>query len=190
MEEEQTLVDEWQSVKSPPPPELKDIVIKIRETALLILDIQNQNCNNERRPRCVRSLHKLQKLIEIARRKEMAIVFTLTSAATKADMRKEILPNRSETIIKAGVDKFYKTELENILKENKIKTIIIVGTSANGAVLHTATGAAARGFEIIVPIDGISAGSLYEEQYVVWHLANAPGTSRSTSLTKTSMLEI
>ena len=80
------------------------------------------------------------------------------------------------------------TELENILKENRIKTVIIVGTSANGAVLHTATGAAARGFEIIVPVDGISATYPYEEQYTTWHLLNAPGTRRKVVLTKADMI--
>jgi len=104
-------------------------------------------------------------------------------------MRREILPSREEKIVKAGVDKFYKTELENILKENRIKTVIIVGTSANGAVLHTATGAAVRGLEIIVPVDGISATYPYEEQYAVWHLMNAPGTRRRVILTKADMIK-
>jgi nicotinamidase-related amidase len=119
----------------------------------------------------------------------MPVIFTLTSAASKGDMRREILPSREEKILKAGVDKFYKTELENILKENRIKTVIIVGTSANGAVLHTATGAAARGFEIIVPVDGISATYPYEEQYTAWHLLNAPGTRRRLVLTTAEMIQ-
>ena len=62
------------------------------------------------------------------------------------------------------------------------------GTSANGAVLHTATGAATRGLEIIVPVDGISATYPYEEQYSAWHLLNAPGTRRRVILTKADMI--
>lgn len=186
--EEQTIIEEWERVKIPSPPEIQEITIKPRETALLVLDIQNQNCNEDRRPRCVRTLFAIQMLIEKSRKSGMPVIFSLTSAASKADMRREILPKRDETIIKASVDKFYQTELENILKENKVKAVIIVGTSANGAVLYTATGAAARKLVVIIPVDGISATYPYEEQYTTWHLVNSPGTKRNVVLTKSHMI--
>jgi nicotinamidase-related amidase len=189
MVEEQSIIEEWERVKVPKAPELEEVKLKLRESALLVLDIQNQNCNEERRPRCVRTLHNIQMLIEKARKSGMLVVFSLTSAASKADIRREVLPTREETIIKAGVDKFHNTELENILQNNVIKTVIIVGTSANGAVLHTAAGAAARGLEMIVPVDGISSTYPYEEQYTVWHLMNSPGTRRRVILTKTAMVK-
>ena len=66
--------------------------------------------------------------------------------------------------------------------------MIIVGTTAEGAVLHTATGASMRGFQVIVPIDGMSAGTLYAEQYTAWHLVNAPGKRRRTTLTRFDMI--
>jgi nicotinamidase-related amidase len=167
---------------------LEEVNLKLRESALLVLDIQNQNCSEERRPRCVRTLHNIQMLIEKARKSGMLVIFSLTSAASKADIRREVLPKRDETIVKAGVDKFHNTELEDILQERGIKTVIIVGTSANGAVLHTATGAATRQFGIIVPVNAISATYPYEEQYSVWHLMNAPGTRRRVILTKAEMI--
>ncbi len=114
----------------------------------------------------------------------MLVIYSLTSAASKNDIRREIFPTKDETIIKASVDKFHDTEFDN-----GIKTVIIVGTSANGAVLHTATGAATRGLEIIVPVDAISSTYPYEEQYSVWHLMNAPGTRRKVILTKSDMVK-
>jgi nicotinamidase-related amidase len=69
-----------------------------------------------------------------------------------------------EPIVKSSVDKFYKTDLEKILHEKKIKTVNIIGTTAEGAVLHTATAAAMRGFRVVIPIGGMSAGTLYAEQ--------------------------
>jgi len=188
MEEEQTIIEEWERVKIPSPPEIEEITIKPRETALLVLDMQNQNCNEDRRPRCIKTLFAIQMLIEKSRKSGIPVIFSLTSAASKADMRREILPKREETIVKASVDKFYQTNLEEILKENKIKTVIIVGTSANGAILHTATGAAVRKLEVIIPVDGISATYPYEEQYTTWHLVNAPGTRRNVVLTKAHMV--
>ena len=188
MTSNQTIIEEWERVRIPAPPELEEVKLKLRETALLVLDIQNQNCNEERRPRCLKTLHNIQVLIEKSRKSGMLVIFSLTSAASKADIRKEVLPKREETIIKAGVDKFYNTNLEDILKENKVKTVIIVGTSANGAVLHTATSAATRKFSIIVPVDGISSTYPYEEQYSVWHLINSPGTRKGVILTKTEKI--
>ncbi|MHA1550551.1 MAG: cysteine hydrolase family protein [Candidatus Heimdallarchaeaceae archaeon] len=185
-----TIIEEWTRVKVPKPPEVQEVKIKPRETALLVLDVQKSNCSNERRPRCVKTLYTIQTILEKARERDMTVIFTLTSAASKADMRREVLPKKGEPIIKAGVDKFFDTELEKKLKENKIKAVIIVGTSASGAVLSTAIGAAVRKLVTVIPIDAISATYPYEEQYTVWHLANSPGTRRSTILTKSNMIAI
>lgn len=50
-----------------------------------------------------------------------------------------------------------------------VKTVIITGTTAEMAVLYTASGAALRGIKVIVPVDGISAQSLYPPQYTAWN---------------------
>ena len=88
----------------------------------------------------------------------------------------------------SGPDKFLGTELEKILKERNIKSVIVVGTAAHGAVLYTASGAALRGMHVIVPVDGISAESLYPEQYTVWNLANAPRVSNQVTITRTDLI--
>ena len=49
----QTIIDEWASVKAPPPPELKPVTADVKTTALLLLDFGKQNCGQ--RPRCVAS---------------------------------------------------------------------------------------------------------------------------------------
>ena len=58
------------------------------------------------------------------------------------------------------VDKFLGTDLEKILKDKGIATVIIVGTAAHGAVLYTGSGAAMRGMNVIVPVDGMSSVDL------------------------------
>src|SRR4030095_5331113 len=58
-----TIIDEWSSVQVPKPPELKPVKIDDpKTTAYLVLDIVKQTCNNERRPRCVTSVPKIQGL--------------------------------------------------------------------------------------------------------------------------------
>ena len=187
---DQTIIDEWASVEVPPAPKLHSVVVDPNTTALLILDIQKGNCNAERRPRCVACLGKVKALLAKARAGGIPVIYSLTRGATVADIRNEVAPVAGEPSIKSGVDKFFGTDLEKMLKENGVTSVIIVGTSAHGAVLHTATGSALRGFDVIVPVDGMSAGQPYAEQYTAWHLVNAPGTRRQTKLTKTSMIRL
>ncbi|MFX0125105.1 MAG: cysteine hydrolase family protein [Candidatus Hodarchaeota archaeon] len=186
----QTIIDEWDNIETPTPPELEEVTVESDLTALLVLDFQNLNCNQERRPRCVASLPNVQNLLSKAREKDLLIVYTLIRSSPVEDIREEVKPLGNEPIVKGGVDKFYNTELENILTTNGISNVIIVGTSAHGAVLHTATGAAQRQLKVIVPVDGISATESYAEQYTIWHLANSPGTRRSVTITKIDLIKI
>jgi len=184
-----TIMDLWDEVKAPSNVELKSVKIDPKETAFLILDIEQRTCNSERRPRCVASVSKIKNFLEKARSEGVAVVYSLTSGGTPETILPDVAPLGNEPIIKSSVDKFYNTELESILREKGIRSVIITGTTAEGAVLHTATGAAMRGFQVIVPIDGMSAGTLYAEQYTAWHLINAPGSRRRTTLTSFDMIE-
>lgn len=74
----------------------------------------------------------------------------------------------------SGPDKFLRTDLEKILKERGIRTVITAGSASHGAVLYTASGAALRGLKVVVPVDGTAADNTYAEQYTAWHLVNAP----------------
>lgn len=183
-----TIIDEWDDVKAPKAPELKPVSVDPNVTALLVLDIEKRTCNSERRPRCIASVPKIKSLITKARAKGILIIYSLTSRGTKEAILKKVTPVNGEPVVKSSVDKFYGTKLEKILREKGIKTVIIVGTAANGAVLGTAIGAAMRKLNIIVPVDGMS-DKLYSEQYVAWHLVNAPGTRRLTTLTQINMIE-
>ena len=86
-------------------------------------------------------------------------------------------------------NKFIRTDLDKILKEKGITTIIPVGTTAQGAVLYTASEASFLGYKVIVPVDGSSAESTYAEQLTAWTLANAPGVGQNTTLTRFDMIE-
>jgi len=118
----------------------------------------------------------------------MMVVYSLAGTAKVEDILPEATPVGGEPVVQSSVDKYYNTDLEKILKNKGIKTVIICGTAANGAVLHTATAAAVRGFQVIVPVDLMSA-DLYAEQYTAWHLVNAPGSRRQTTLTKIGLIK-
>ncbi len=187
--DEKTIIEVWDTIKAPPPVDLKAIKIEPAESAFLLLDIEERTCNANSRPRCVASVPKIRAFLEKARANGLTIVYSLTSRGKPETILPGVIPFGNEPVVKSSVDKFYKTDLEKILREKGIKKVIIAGTTAEGAILHTATGAAMRGFQVIVPIDGMSAGTLYAEQYTAWHLVNAPGSRRSTTLTRFDMIE-
>jgi nicotinamidase-related amidase len=184
----QNIVDEWQTVKIPPAPELKPVTTDAKTTALLLLDFNKQTCNLMNRPRCISSIPGVKKLLAEARTKDMYVIYSLSAGAVPADIAKELVPLGNEPVVKSGPDKFLGTDLEKILKDKGIKTVIITGTAAHGAVLYTASAAALRGFQVIIPVDGMSAEVLFAEQYTVWNLANAPRISTMVTLTKIDLI--
>lgn len=185
----QTIIDEWQTVKPPAPPELKTVTVDPKTTALLILDFNGAQdptkgpCNKNTKPRCLASVPKVKTLLDQARAKEMLVVFSLAGVGQAQDIATALAPLASEPVVKSGPDKFIGTNLRSILSDKGIKTVIVTGTAAEGAVLDTATDAALNGMNIVLPVDGMSSTELYGEQYVAWHMVNAPGVAQKTTLT-------
>ena len=191
----QTIIDEWQSVKAPPAPELKAVTLDPKTTALLVMDLVKPLCNNEGRPRCVASIPKIEKLIAAARAQSVMLIYTTVPAIPIADTIPAIAPKGDEPVVAAFVDKFMlgnkDTGLEKILKDKGITTVVTVGTAANGAVLYTSSAAALRGFNVIVPVDGMSAvgQNIYVEQYVAYNFTSAPIISPKITLTSIDMIK-
>ncbi len=178
------IIDEWASVKAPPPPALHAVTVDPKTTALLMLDFNKQTCNMQRRPRCVASIPLVEKLLKEARAAGAMVAYSLGGGGHESDIAKEVAPTKDEHIVSSGVDKFRNTDLEKVLKDKGIKTVIVAGTASHGAVIYTASTAAMLGFKVIVPVDAVSGDTTYIEQYVVWHLVNAPIISNSVTLTR------
>jgi nicotinamidase-related amidase len=69
-----------------------------------------------------------------------------------------LAPNEDETTIrKPRYDAFYGTGLEHMLRQWGVDTLIICGTVANICVHYTASSAAMRWFNVIIPRDCISS---------------------------------
>ena len=191
----QTIIDEWQGIKAPPAPELKTVALDPKTTALLVMDLVKQTCNNERRPRCVASIPKVEKLIAEARAHGVMVIYTTVPSVPIADTLPAVAPKGNEPIVAAFVDKFMlgnqDTGLEKMLKDKGITSVITIGTAANGAVLYTASAAALRGFNVIVPVDGMSGDgqNTFIEQYVAYNMTSAPVVSPKITLTRIDMIK-
>jgi nicotinamidase-related amidase len=181
------VIDDWATIQRPPAPVLKAVTADPKTTALLMLDFMNQNCG--KRPACVASVPHVKKLLEAARAAKATVVYSFIAKTTGADVIKDVAPQPGEPNVTSGPDKFLHTDLEKILKDKGIKTVIAVGTSANGAVLFTASGAALRGMDVIVPVDGMSSVSPYSDLTTAFTFADAPLVSKKVTLTKLDMVK-
>ena len=183
----QTIVDEWPNVKAPPAPALKPVTVDPKTTALLMLDFVPPTCGA--RPRCMASLPAMKKLLEQARASGMPVAHSVTGTTKAEDILKDVAPQAGEPVVQASIDKFRNTDLEKFLKDKGVQTVIVTGTAAHGAVLNTATAAVLRGLKVILPVDGVTASDTFTEQYVAWHMVNAPAVGPNTTLTKFELLK-
>lgn len=183
------VIDDWNTIKVPAAPVLRPVNVNLSDTALLLLDFNGAQdpskgpCNTKTKPRCIASLPKVEKLLNEARKSGVPVIYSITGGATKGDIASVLAPREGDPVVQGGANKFINTDLEKILTEKHIKTIIVAGTASEGAVLNTAAYAALTGMNIILPVDGMSSTDPYAEQYVAWHFANAPGVSAKTVLT-------
>lgn len=185
------ITTEWATVKPPPVPELKPATIEPRTTALLILDLMKTNCGT--RPRCGATVANVKKLLDAARAHDMMVFYTLVggTAAPEGMVDQSLAPRAGEWVVRGGADKFIGSDLEQRLKDKGIKTVIVTGTSAQGAVVGTSNGAVQRGYKAVVPVDGMSAEDPYNEQYAAWHLyKGGPAVlTNSVTLTRSDLIK-
>jgi nicotinamidase-related amidase len=182
---------EWATVKPPPVPELKAVTVEPKTTALLILDLMKTNCGV--RPRCAATVPSIMKLLEAARAHDMIVFYTLVGATPKPENMVDQIPKPrdGEWVVRGGADKFIGSDLEQRLKDKGIKTVIVTGTSAQGAVVGTSNGAVQRGYKAVVPVDGMSAEDPYNEQYAAWHLykGGPVGLTENVTLTRSDLVK-
>lgn len=181
----ETIIDEWQNVKAPPPPQLQSVTLDPKTTALLMVDIIKQTCNPQRRPRCVAMIPKVEKLLAEARAKGVYVIYSLFPSPSPAtfpnpkisDYVPELTPKGDEPVVTAFVDKFAlagkDTGLEKMLKDKGIKNFIPVGVTSHNGVLFTSVSAAFRGFDVVVPVDGMAGNNAYEDQLAAYTLTSS-----------------
>jgi nicotinamidase-related amidase len=181
------VISDWSKAVAPPAPELKDVTVDPSTTALLFLDIMKQGCSA--RPRCVAAVPNMKRLYDQARAHNMVIWYSLVGSngkATPDDITDPaIKPRDGEWYRQGGPDKFLGSTLEPVLKQAGTKTVIVCGNSFQGATVGTASGAAQRGYNVVVPVDCSAGEDEYNEQYAAFHLAKGGPVVVTSKVTMT-----
>ncbi len=182
-----TIVDDWSTVQPPQAPTLAPVKVTPATTALLLLDFQDRIIGG--RDRLQATVPRVKRLLAFARSSGLLVAYSLGGSSDVTTIVADLKPLSTEHVVHASVDKFYGTDLEAYLKSKGITTVIITGLVEEGAVLGTSIGACLRGFKVIVPVDGTASATLYAEQYVAWHLLNAPAVRGNVTLTRTDLID-
>jgi nicotinamidase-related amidase len=170
---------------SPPPtspiPRIPDPVtveIPVKGAALLVLDITSVICPP--RPTCVASVPKIAALVRKARDAKVPVIYSQTPTAGSTYIA-DVAPQPGDAAVSGRADKFFGTNLEQILKDKAVETAVVVGSAANGAVLYTSFGLGLRGITVVVAQDGISGDPEFTETLTRWQLLNEPGFSNANN---------
>jgi nicotinamidase-related amidase len=99
------------------------------------------------------------------------------------------IDDRQSASSQGYLNKFSGTDLEKILKERGIRTVIATGFAVTGAVLTTASELVVRGLAVVVPVDGVASFNAYAEQYSAWHFVNSPVVAGKVTLTRVDMMK-
>ena len=156
-----------------------------RSTALVVVDMQVDFADpkgklfvQESRP----TIPIIRSLVSHARKIKVPVIFTqdwhrtddaefliwpphAVEGTQGAQVIPELKPLQNDYLIhKRTYDAFFATDLDLLLRQKGIKCLIISGTVANICVLHTAGSASLRGYEVILPIDTLSALNPFDYQ--------------------------
>lgn len=156
----------------------RSVVLDIRKTALIVIDMQNDFVKPGGAlvgPDTEATVPVIQGLLERARSSGMRVVFS-QDTHTDGDPEwriwpehcregswgweivPELAPRPDETVIrKVRYDAFYGTHLDHFLRTWGVETLVICGTVASICVHYTAASAALRWYDVVIPKDAVSA---------------------------------
>ena len=183
------------TLQMPSPPEPVPVVLNAATTALLIFDIVDPICS--RQPNCTgHMVPAIASLLARARKAGVTVGYG-TRAHTMANWLPEVLPASGDIKIESQAqDRFYKTDLDQMLKAKGITTLILAGWKVSGSVTYTSVGATLRGYTVVVPVDASMDATDYEiaiGQYQILHqhsanAENEPLKSGASTLSRTDLI--
>ena len=160
-------------------PEAQDVTLDPSMTAFLVLDLGVVTEDPAHDYNSV--VGPVAAFLSQAREAGVAVIYTVQTHfkdSDKAAVATVFKRRDHEPVIYPDTfDKFYGDELQPLLEERGVKNLIIAGARSNVAVLYTATSAAhPLGYDVVVPMDGITARGELEQAYTLHQLTHLPGS--------------
>ena len=169
----------------------RDFVVE--DAAVLIVDMLNDFCKEGGAMVLAEGMEvvgPLNALIAAGRRKGLPIIFIndchragkvdkefekrvphCVQGTWGAEIIEELVPREEDYCIpKRRFSGFYQTDLDLVLRELGVKTVIVTGVVTNICVRSTCHDAFFRGYRVIVPSDCVRATGPREQESTLWDI--------------------
>jgi len=185
------------TLQMPALPDPVPVSVKAATTALLVFDIVDPICTTQ--PKCIATMvPAITSLLAKARSAGMLVLYG-TRGLTLSKWLTPVAPAPGDRVIQSyAQDRFYNTDLDKILKDKGITTLILTGWKVSGSVVYTSVGATARGYTVVVPVDASWATTDYETTIGLFqiltqfdaNITNEPLKAKASTLSRTDMITI
>lgn len=175
-------------------PDPATVLLDPTTTAFVAVDFLDSTCAPN--PTCVNALPTIANGIAAARAANALVVYSVHPAPDDVIMS-DIAPLPNDPIFTAVPgDKFFNSDLDQILQESGKTTVVLTGISANSGIMYTAAAAIQRGYTVVVAQDAIFAGSDLATSVALWQMLRAPGPNvqntplqpRAVTLSRTDLI--
>jgi len=179
--------------EGPNRPEPQSLKLDSKTTVIAVLDL-SVRCE-EPSEVCSKLMQPLGDFLDRARRAAVPILYTISAAGKGTPLGEAAGPLKrraSEPILYPDAfDKFMDGELKAELDRHSCRSLVIVGSATNFAVLYTATTAARiHKYQVVIPLDGVNAKRNYEHEYAIHQMTILPASAhKQFRFTKLGMIE-
>jgi nicotinamidase-related amidase len=185
------------TLQMPALPEPVPVTVKAATTALLVFDMVDPICTTQ--PKCMTTMvPAVTSLLAKARSASVFVLYS-TRGPTLSKWIAQVAPASGDPVMQSyGQDRFYNTDLDKILKDKGITTLILAGWKVSGSVTYTSVGATLRGYTVVVPQDASLATTDFETAIGVFQILNQfsanatndPLKAKASTLSRTDMITI
>ena len=173
------------TVQVPEIPYRDEVQLPAEQTALLVVDMQNDFVKPDGNlvvPAASETVPVIEQLLQTARQQGVRIAYTQDTQVENDpefdiwpahclqgtwgwEIIEELRPQEGDLICRKNrYDGFYGTWLDHFLNNIwQVKNLVIVGTVSNICVAHTAASAGLRWYHVVVPANGVSALTEFDQ---------------------------
>ena len=171
------------------------------KTAVIVIDMINDFVTGVfKSDRAAKIIPNIKALLEYTRKQKVPIVYATdahlpnvdpefdvwgshaVAGSRGAEIIDELKPHKGDfRVLKRKYSAFQGTDLDQLLRELKIDTVILTGVVTDICIQHTAADAFFRGYKIIVPKDCVEAVDAKTQEEAIRYIKKAYGPEITTS---------
>lgn len=169
--------------------------MKLNNCAVLVIDMLNDFVTGKLKcDRANNIIPNINKLVKYSRKNNIPVIYCNDAhikgidkelklwgdhaiiGSHGAQVIEQLKPSKNDFVInKRRYSSFFQTDLDILLKELSIKTVILTGLHANMCIRHTAADAFQLGYNIVVLEDGVECFTEHEYLEAIDYLKKVYG---------------